>query len=55
MHGIKFDSTMEATLNDLADRMADTAVAHTKQHFNEIRVTPDELNGALNTFRNLIA
>jgi len=54
-NGVKFDDKIEAELSGLADRMVETATAHPQQHFNEIRITPDELNESLRRFRGFIA
>jgi hypothetical protein len=53
-NGVKYSDKVEAELKGLADRMVETASAHPQQHFNEIRVTPTELNGSLRNFRDFI-
>jgi len=53
-NGVKFNDKVEADLREMADRMVATAVAHPQQHFNEVRVTPLELNQALQVFRGFI-
>jgi hypothetical protein len=53
-NGVKFNDEIEAELKGLADRMVATASAHPQQHFNEVRVTPTELNESLRKFRDFI-
>lgn len=53
-NGVKFDDKIERELRALADRMVETAAAHPQQHFNEVRVTADELDRALDVFRGYI-
>ncbi len=54
-NGVKFNAGIEAELKGLAARMVATASAHPQQHFNEVRITPAELNDSLRRFRDFIA
>jgi hypothetical protein len=51
---VKWDDKVEAELKKLAERMVETAVAHPQQHYNEVRVTPAELDQSLATFRDFV-
>jgi len=53
--GVDFDDKVEKELKGLAERMVDTSTAHPVQHFNEIRVTPADLDASLATFRRFVA
>jgi hypothetical protein len=50
---VPFDAAVEADLKEVAERMVATAVAHPTQHFNEVRVTPLEVQRSLAAFRKL--
>jgi len=54
-NGIEFDEKAEKELTGLAQRMTSTSTAHAEQHYNEIRVTPADLDFSLATFRQFIA
>ena len=51
---VTFDADVEADLTELAERMVATAVAHPTQHFNEVRLTPLEVQRSLTAFQNLV-
>jgi hypothetical protein len=53
-NGVKFNSAIEKELVDVANRMVATAVAHPQQHFNEVRVSPTELNSSIQAFMGYI-
>lgn len=53
--GVDFDDKVEKELKGLAERMVDTSTAHPEQHFNEIHVTPADLDASLATFRRFVA
>ena len=53
-NGVKWSDSVEAELKGLADRMVATASAHPQQHYNEVRITPAELNESLRAFRDFI-
>ena len=53
--GVDFDDKIEKELKGLAERMVDTSTPHSVQHFNEIRVTPADLDASLATFRRFVA
>lgn len=54
-NGVEFDEKAERELTGLAERMTATSTAHQAQHFNEIRVTPADLDLSLGTFRQFVA
>lgn len=51
---VTFNDKLEKDLTEVAHRLVDTAVAYPQQHFNEIRVTPQKINQALQVFRGYI-
>ena len=53
-NGVKFDSKIENELREVAQRMVETAIAHPQQHFNEVRVTANELNSSIQAFKNYL-
>jgi hypothetical protein len=53
-NGVDFDEKAEKELTGLAERMAATATSHAEQHYNEIRVTPADLDLSLANFRSFI-
>ncbi len=52
--GVDFDEKAEKELTGLAERMSASPTPHAAQHYNEIRVTPAELDLSLATFRGFI-
>lgn len=52
--GVDFDDKAEKELSGLAERMVATATPHATQHYNEIRVTPADIDISLATFRSYI-
>lgn len=52
--GVDFDEKAEKELSGLAERMLATASPQEAQHYNEIRVTPAEVDISLTTFRSYI-
>ena len=50
---VAFDADVEADLREVAERMVATSVAHPTQHFNEVRLTPLEVQRSLTVFLNL--
>jgi len=52
--GVDFDEKAEKELTGLAERMVATATSHEEQHYNEIRVTPAEVDLSLATFRSFV-
>lgn len=53
-NGVDFSEKVEKELYGIAKRMTATSTSHTQQHFNEIRVTPAELDLSLATFRQFV-
>lgn len=53
-NGVDFDAKAEAELTDLATRMIATATPHAEQHYNEVRVTPADLDLSLANFRQFV-
>jgi hypothetical protein len=52
--GVDFDETAEKELNGIAERMTATASPQSAQHYNEIRVTPAEVDISLAKFRSYV-
>ena len=52
--GVDFDEKAEKELNSIAERMCATASPHEAQHYNEVRVTPADVDLSLANFRKYV-
>ena len=53
-NGVDFTAKDEAELTDLAKRMIATSTTHSEQHYNEVRVTPADLDLSISNFRQFV-
>ena len=52
--GVDFDEAAEKELTGMAERMTATVTPQSAQHYNEIRVTPAEVDISLAKFRSYV-
>ena len=54
-NGVDFNEKAEHELTGLAERMLATSTTHSEQHYNEVRLTPAEVDLSLANFRQYVA